>query len=57
MEQEPQTPPLGHEQAECPKCGHKFWHKIGHAIKDVAKATIETAVEVSLPPNFGGSGD
>ncbi len=31
-------------------------HKIGHLLKEVGITIGETAVEVALPPNFGGSG-
>jgi hypothetical protein len=41
-------------EVECPACKHKFWHKVGHALKEVGTAAAETAVEVALPPNFGG---
>lgn len=40
-----------HVEAECPKCGHKFWHKLEDAAKKVGEKIGETIGEVK----FGGS--
>jgi hypothetical protein len=45
-----QTEEQPHE-ATCPKCGHKFFHKIGDALKDVAEAAVNT---IAKADNLGG---
>jgi hypothetical protein len=45
---------VGHD-VECPKCGHKFWHQIGHAIKGAAVGTIEAVGNIiAKGANLGG---
>jgi DNA-directed RNA polymerase subunit RPC12/RpoP len=45
----------GHVQAECPECGHKFLHKLGHVLKEAAVETVEAAGNiVAQAGNLGG---
>jgi hypothetical protein len=38
-------------EATCPKCGHKFWHKVG----DVLKSVVEGAGNaIAKNSNLGG---
>ena len=41
-------------QVTCPHCGKGFFHKVGHALKSVGVAIVETAVDVALPPGAMG---
>lgn len=43
-------PPPGHEASECPKCHHRFWHKIGHALGKAAEGLGDAIGEAK----FGG---
>lgn len=45
-----QQAPSGHEEATCPKCGHKFWHKVKQALKDAAEGLGNAIGEAK----FGG---
>lgn len=47
---DPNAPPTGHEAAECPKCHHHFWHKVGAALGKAAEGLGNAIGEAK----FGG---
>lgn len=42
--------PANPVEVECPKCGHKFWHKVGDALKKAAEGLGNAIGEAK----FGG---
>jgi hypothetical protein len=41
-------------ETECPKCGHKFWHKIGRTIKHASGEITEALGNAIGEAKFGG---
>jgi hypothetical protein len=47
----------GHVEAECPQCHHKFWHKLGHVLKEIGIGAVELPIDViARNQNLGGAG-